>query len=57
MKRLALLLASAALLAACGGEAPTSEAEKPGGYGGAKGADLSIEAIEPKAGECRHGGR
>ena len=49
MKRLALLLASAALLAACGGEAPTSEAEKPGGYGGAKGADLSIEAIEPKA--------
>ena len=49
MKRLALLLASATVLAACGGEAPTSDAEKAGGYGGAKGADLSIEAIEPKA--------
>lgn len=50
MKRLAVLFASAAVLSACGGEAAkTGDATKPGGYGGAKGADLSIAAIEPKA--------
>jgi len=50
MKRLAVLFASAAVLSACGGKvAKTGDATKPGGYGGAKGADLSIAAIEPKA--------
>jgi len=51
MKRLTLLFVSTLVLAACGGEpaAPVVEAAKTGGYGGAKGADLSIEAIEPKS--------
>ena len=49
MIRLAVLLASASALAACGGEpAKPSVADAKGpGYGGAKGADLSIEAIQP----------
>ena len=51
MKRLATLLATNALLAACGvGEMPASggpEASKPA-YGGVRGADLSIAAMEPK---------
>ncbi len=50
MKRLAVLLASVSLLAACsGGEAPpASEAAAPtGGFGGARGADMTIAAIAP----------
>jgi len=51
MKRLACLFVSTLVLAACGGEPvkPAADVAKPGGYGGAKGADLSIEAIEPKS--------
>ena len=51
MRFAALLLASVSLLAACGGEAPAPAADaKTGGpgYGGAKGADMSIAAIEPR---------
>jgi dipeptidyl aminopeptidase/acylaminoacyl peptidase len=50
MIRLAVLLACASALAACGGEPakPVGADAKGPGYGGAKGADLSIEAIEPK---------
>ena len=50
MIRLAVLLACASALAACGGEPakPAAADAKGPGYGGAKGADLSIEAIEPK---------
>ncbi len=51
MIRLAVLLACATALAACGGEPakPAASAAAPAaGYGGAKGADMSIEAIEPK---------
>lgn len=45
----AALLASISALAACSGEVRTSEAtDKPkAGYGGASGADMSIEAIQP----------
>lgn len=49
MKRLALL--AAILLAACSGQAPDAPAASTGtpapGYGGARGADLSIDAISP----------
>ena len=50
MIRLAILLACATALAACGGEPakPAVADVKSSGYGGARGADLSIEAIEPK---------
>lgn len=52
MIRLAVLLACATALAACGGEpakpSAAADAKSAAGYGGAKGADLSIEAIEPK---------
>lgn len=51
MRFAALLLASVSLAAACGGEAPAPAADaKTGGpgYGGARGADMSIAAIEPK---------
>lgn len=50
MKRLAVVLACATALAACGGEPaqPAPNEAKGPGYGGAKGADMSIEAIEPK---------
>ena len=50
MIRLAVLLACATALAACGGEPakPTVAEAKGHGYGGAKGADMSIAAIEPK---------
>ena len=49
MIRLAVLLACATALAACGGEPakPAVADAKGPGYGGAKGADLSIEAIQP----------
>src|SRR5688572_6398996 len=53
MRRTSLLLALAATLAACGqsGEAPRSAeaaAAKPkGSYGGAGGADMTIDAIQP----------
>ena len=50
MRLAALLLASVSLLAACGGEAakPAEDAKGGPGYGGARGADMSIAAIEPK---------
>jgi Tol biopolymer transport system component len=49
MIRLAVLLASVSVLAGCGAQAPATAADaKPGAsYGGAKGADMSIAAIEP----------
>lgn len=48
MKRLGVLLASVSVLAACGGEAAAPGAKAPsGGFGGARGADMSIAAIEP----------
>jgi dipeptidyl aminopeptidase/acylaminoacyl peptidase len=51
MRSAALLLASVSLLAACGGEAPVATGDaKPDapGFGGARGADMKIAAIEPK---------
>ncbi|MDP3495452.1 MAG: S9 family peptidase [Hyphomonadaceae bacterium] len=50
MRFAAILLASVSALSACSGEAKApEEAAKPkGSYGGAGGADMSIEAIEPK---------
>jgi dipeptidyl aminopeptidase/acylaminoacyl peptidase len=51
MIRLALLLASVSALAACGAQAPATAGNTdgtPATYGGAKGADMSIAAIEPK---------
>lgn len=51
MRFVALLLASVSILAACGGDPakPGDAARASGpGYGGAKGADMSIAAVEPK---------
>ena len=50
MIRLALLLASVSAFAACSAQAPAPAAPaeaKTATYGGAKGADMSIAAIEP----------
>ena len=48
MIRLALLLASVSAFAACSAEAPAADTDaKAATYGGARGADMSIQAIEP----------